>query len=367
MKTKGVIFFVSVIVLALSIPAEAVDWELYGSARVRTWYYGHKNQDPEPAFSSRTIWGLQGNSRIGATVKSGDVGGRFEYGGTSEVKLRRLCGTWDFGNGELLVGQEYTPLDFTISSQVVLQDLGLNGWGTTFSRKPMLQVTMFGFDIALVNPSTSDLEGRYINDPNGAEKAADTNARFPSLETKYTYSASQLTLKAIAGFSTYEIADDMNNKDDVHRWIAGVAARYDMGPAYIAAQFQYGQNLGTWRIAADWEGEPEIGFLPASSADPLVVNGDVKDNYGYGYAFECGYVPNNRIKFAAGLGGVSYKVDMSGTTDDTAIVVFFNSHIMLSSNTMVVPEAGYFDAQEDGFGDPQHQTVYVGAKWQINF
>jgi hypothetical protein len=119
-------------------------------------------------------------------------------------------------------------------------------------------------------------------------------------------------LKAIAGFSTDEIADDMNNKDDVHRWIAGIAARYDMGPAYIAAQFQYGQNLGTWRIAA-------------------------------------------------GLGDVSYKVDMSGTTDNSAIVDFFNSHIKLSSNTMVVPEAGYFDAQEDGFGEPQHQTTYVGA------
>jgi len=266
---------------------------------LRTYYHEHNYENPDQAFSSNTVWGLQGNSRIGATVKSGDFGGRFEYGGTSEVKLRRIYGTWDFGKGVLLAGQEYTPLDFTISSQVVLQDLGLNGWGTLFSRKPMLQVTMFGLEIALVEPSTSDLEGRYLNDPYGAEKAADTRSLFPSLETKYTYAMNKLKIEAIAGLSTYEIADEMNNKDDVHRWIVGLAATYDIGPTYIAAQFHYGQNLGNWRIAADWQGVPDEGYYPASSADPLVVDGDVKDNYGYGYAFECGYIPSQRIKFAA--------------------------------------------------------------------
>ena len=125
------------LVFACAVPAEAVEWKLYGSARVRTWYYDHHYEDSEPAFTSQTIWGLQGNSRIGATVKSGDFGGRFEYGGSSNIRLRLLYGTWDFGKGVLQVGQGYTPLYLTISSQVVLQDLGLNGWGTLFARKPV--------------------------------------------------------------------------------------------------------------------------------------------------------------------------------------------------------------------------------------
>ena len=358
---------ISIQVLAYALPVAAVEWKFYGSARFRTWYYQHEYEESDQAFSSRTIWGLQGNSRIGATFNAGNFGGRFEYGSTSEVKLRRIYGTWDFGNGVFLVGQEYTPLDFTISSQVVLQDLGLYGWGTLFSRKPMLQISMFGWDIALVEPSTSNLEGRYSNDPNGATEAADTGVHFPSLETKYTYTANKLKLKAIAGFSTYQIADANKNKDDIHRWIAGFAAGYEIGSAYLAAQFHYGQNLGTWSIAADWAGSSEEGFSSASSADPLVVNGEVKDNFGYGYAIECGYFLNDRIKFAAGLGGVNYKVDMSGTTNDTGLSVYFNSDLTITGNALVVPEVGYFDGKEDGFGETQNQSVYIGAKWQINF
>jgi hypothetical protein len=63
---------------------------------------------------------------------------------------------------------------------------------------------------------------------------------------------------------------------------------YDIGPTYIAAQFHYGHNLGTWGIAADFSGEPDLGFTAESNAEPLVVNGAVKNNYGYGYAFELG-------------------------------------------------------------------------------
>jgi hypothetical protein len=367
LKLKGILFLILILITVPALPAAAVDWKFYGSARFRTWYYDHTYEEPSESTSYRSIWGLQGNSRIGATINSGDLGGRFEYGGSSELRLRRLYGTWNFGKGVFLVGKEYTPLDFTISSQVVLQDLALNGWGTLFSRKPMLQVSMFGWDIALVEPSTSDLEGRYLDDPNGASKAENTSVLFPSFETKYTYTANKLKMKAIAGFSTYEIADVDNNKDDVHRWIIGFSAGYEVGSTYLAVQFHYGQNLGTWRIAADWAGSPNEGFSPASSADPLVVNGEVKDNLGYGAAIECRYTLNDRITFAAGLGGIDYTVDISGATSDTALAVYFNSDLKFAGNALLVPEVGYFDGKQDGFGDTQNQSLYVGAKWQISF
>ncbi|MEN8245522.1 MAG: hypothetical protein ABFS43_11550 [Thermodesulfobacteriota bacterium] len=60
-------------------------------------------------------------------------------------------------------------------------------------------------------------------------------------------------------------------------------------------------------------------------------------------------------------------MDMSGTTDDTALSAFFNSHIHITDNAMVVPEVGYFDGKEDGFGEAQGSAEYVGAKWQIDF
>ena len=58
---------------------------------------------------------------------------------------------------------------------------------------------------------------------------------------------------------------------------------------------------------------------------------------------------------------------MSGTTADTGLSAYLNSLIYLASNTMVVPEVGYFDGKEDGFGNTQDKTYYAGAKRQINF
>lgn len=369
MKTWGITLWILVLTAALAQPvAAAANWSFYGSARMRTYYHKLNSElSTTTPDDTRTIWGMQGNSRIGAEVKAGDIGGRFEYGGTDNVRVRRLYGTWNFGKGVLLVGKEYTPLDFTMSRQVVLQDLGLNGWGTLFSRKAMVQVEMMKLKIALVSPSTSDLEGRYVNDPSGATSAAVTQTLLPSFEAGYTYITDQLRLRGIAGVSSYKIIDDMNNKDDVHRWVLGASATYTFNPVYIAAQFHYGQNLGTWAIAADWEGLPEYGYGTASTAEPIVKNGDVIDNLGYGYAFECGYVLTEAVRFAAGLGGVRYKLDMSGAEYDDSLAFFLNSQINLTSNVLIVPEIGHLDSGRDGAGKSEGSSSYIGAKWQINF
>lgn len=337
--------------------AAAAEWGLYGSARVQTWSYSESDEASETGYDrTETVWDLQGNSRIGATVKEGAIGGRFEYG--TAVNLRRLYGTWDFGKGTILVGQEYTPLDFTISSQVIRSDLTLNGWGTTFSRKPMLMLSMMGFQVALVRPDTDDLEGQYTGVPPTAS-AEDTQAVIPSIEGVYTYMGNQFMIKGIAGFSTYEIVDATDSKDRINRWITGVSGNYEFGSFYAAGQFQFGQNLGTWNIDADYAG--------ASNASPVVDNGSVKNNFGYGMALEGGYKLNDTVKFAAGFGRVSYKVDMSGAKRDNAMSYYFNAPINITSTAFVVPEIGYFDHMKDGAGNSEGSVFYMGAKWQINF
>lgn len=347
-KKLIIIFAVTLLLCTFTLQATAADWSFYGSARVKTWSYSESAKASDTGYErTDTVWDLQGNSRIGATVKADNIGGRFEYG--TAVNLRRLYGTWDFGKGVLLVGQEYTPLDFTISSQVVGSDLTLNGWGTTLSRKPMLQVEIMNFSIALVRPDTSDLDGQ----------AADEQVILPSLEADYTYLADRFMVKAIAGFSTYEIVDVNDNKDRINRWITGVAGTYNFGAAYVSSQFQFGQNLGTWNITADFAG--------ASNASPVIVNGSVKNNFGFGYGFEGGYKLNDTFKFAAGLGGVSYKVDMSGAKRDNAISTYLNSQINVTKNAFVVPEIGYFDNMKDGAGNSEGNIFYLGAKWQVNF
>ncbi len=356
MKKLIVVFSVTMLLCTFTLQATATDWSLYGSARVKTWSYSESAKASDTGHErTDTDWGLQGNSRIGATVKEGNIGGRFEYG--TAVNVRRLYGTWDFGKGTVLVGQEYTPLDFTISSQVVGSDLTLNGWGTTLSRKPMLMLSMMGFNIALVRPDTEDLEGQYVGDPTA--KADDEQTMLPSIEADYTYTSDVFIVRGIAGFSTYQIVDATDNKDRINRWITGVAGTYNFGSAYVSGQFQFGQNLGTWNITADYEG--------ASNASPVVDNGSVKNNFGFGYGFEGGYKLNDTFRFAAGLGGVSYKVDMSGAKRDNAMSYYLNAPINVARTAFVVPEIGYFDNMKDGAGNSEGNIFYLGAKWQVDF
>ena len=341
--------------LIFTLSAVAADWSFYASARVKTWTYTESSRASDTGHERTDLdWDLQGNSRVGATIESGDFGGRFEYG--TAVNLRRLYATWDFGKGTILVGQEYTPLDFTISSQVVRSDLTLNGWGTTFSRKPMLMLSMMNFNIALVRPDRDDLEGQYAGDPDAS--AADTQGLLPSIEGDYTYTADSWSIRGIAGFSTYQIVDAADNKDRINRWILGAASTFTFDAFYVSGQFQFGQNLGTWNIDADWEG--------ASNASPVVDNGSVKNNFGFGYALEGGFNLNERFALVAGLGGVSYKVDMSGAKRDNAMAYYFNAPIKVTKNAFVVPEIGYFDHMKDGAGNSEGNVFYAGAKWQIN-
>ena len=68
-------------VLLLAAPALAADWSFYGSQRIATFYIADDFGDSTVAGDD-SDWGLrwdfQGNSRLGARVKEGNVGGHIE-------------------------------------------------------------------------------------------------------------------------------------------------------------------------------------------------------------------------------------------------------------------------------------------------
>jgi hypothetical protein len=113
---KLLVLFVALVMAFAALPAFAqdkADWSFYGQVRMWTaWesvkaetpailsgtggvpflgqygYQGYANAqrwkkaDGNWEGDSGLAWELQGNSRIGANVKWGDIGGRFEYGST---------------------------------------------------------------------------------------------------------------------------------------------------------------------------------------------------------------------------------------------------------------------------------------------
>ena len=119
---KLAILIAAIALVCFSVPAMAVDWNFYGSARMQTYYTSQNN--PSGTDVDGLKYSLQGNSRFGAKIKAEAVNAQIEMGissagGGGNVSARRVYATWNFGAGKLKVGKDYTPIDQFISGQVL--------------------------------------------------------------------------------------------------------------------------------------------------------------------------------------------------------------------------------------------------------
>jgi hypothetical protein len=108
------------------------------------------------------VWQIQDNSRFGVNVAAGNISGQVEMGmdapGDSfeSTRIRILKGTWNFGSGSLMIGQDYTPLFFPVSDQCGLigGDCGLIFWGFLYTgRIPQIRLTFGGLQVAAMAPA----------------------------------------------------------------------------------------------------------------------------------------------------------------------------------------------------------------------
>ncbi len=328
----------------LTVSAPAADWHFYGSARVATFQVetetlGNKRDDYQQSLHS--------NARIGAQVRVSDtLSGVFEYGASrGNANLRKLYGEWNFGAGKLLVGQTYSPLNWAYSNQVFGSDNNLKAQGMIYSgREPMLQLTLGGFKIAVIQPDTDDLGTGYA-----------TEADRPAVEASYTFAFDSVTLAVGGGYSAYEIIDGTVTYDiDSH--VLAASARFKLGAAFLNGTAFTGRNAGNLiPLSVSGDNRWDDGFA--------VISGNrVLDNDSAGYGLTVGYELNNMFTFEAGYGFVTSEID-TVAGDDDARTYYANATVTLAPGVFFVPEIGRFDGVEA----TDAETTYFGVKWQINF
>jgi len=325
---KLFVFFAAIAMAGVfATSAIAADWNFYGSARMRTFWQNTEQAGQDDI--KEWDWDLQGNSRIGATVKTNDViSGGFEYG--SGPNLRKLYGTWDFGGGKFLVGQTYTPLVAFYSDQAWGSDEGLLSYGDLYGgRQPMLQVSMNNFKIALIKPSTAALLGKA------------TDKMIPKIEGNYRMKMNEaLSLDFFAGFNTIEVDD----KDDIRSGAVGVGFVYEMGQLKVKGKIHLAQNPGNYGLAGKGACRSYDGSDDSESWGGIIV---------------VGYKMDDMFSFQSGYGKAEHEV---GSKDDDVDSLYFQAKINLAPGFFVVPEVGWADQ-----GDGGKDISYAGAKWQINF
>ena len=379
MKKFFVIFAAIALVGAFATTTMAADWSFYGSARVQTWSYDDSKEQNDGVNSDRdTTWELQGNSRLGANVAAGDVTGRVELGlGTgAAISTRLIYGTWNFGGGELLIGQTYSPITTFFSNQVAAGDNDLLNWGEIYAgRVPMIQLKFGGFKLAFMQPNGSltaaattyttlstTTTAASVTGVTGAAGGpwADTDTTLPKIEASYRYATDMWFAKVYGGYNSFDAVNATDNSTSVTSYIFGVGGAVTFGPATIKANLYsmanpvaYGAGTnaigsGVWKTATEMEDCNEFGGLL------LAV-----------FKF------NDKMSLEAGVGMVSDEVAIPGAKQEQTITsMYLNLPITLADGVSVTPEIGKFDYDKLKVGGAETKmgdTTYVGAKWQINF
>ena len=371
-KIKKLLAVTTILVLVWAAgPLQASDWRFYGSARMMTWYESgdapgflneHDNGNIDQRDSELT-WALQGNSRIGAKVKHGDVEGRFEYG--TGVNLRRLYAVWKFTEGqELLIGQDYVPLgDLGYSNMVYAGDEGLSDAGTVDDgRRPMIQWSWNGLKVALV--SVQD-----VLVPDGYEEGADIDVLLPKIEAHYRYEADSFYAGVFGGFQTYQVdAENIEVEPGrqlpggivVNSYVGGIEGGVTLGPIYINGQIYWAQNAGPFGLAA-------LGIN-----QPVYLDNDIQNATTFGVGGVIGWAISDMFALEAGAGYTEEDNDAIGkapgyVTKDKTAAYYLQATITLAKGVYVVPEVGYWDLYDDIAGKDEKDFWYAGAKWQINF
>jgi len=332
-------------VVAFTLPAAAADWGFYGSSRMTTFYDSVSEEKAASGYDDSDLtWGLQGNSRIGANVKTdGPISGGFEYG--SGPNLRKLFGTLKVGAGSLLVGQTYTPVNMFYSHQVWGGDTNMLKFGGVYDgRRPMLQYAQGPFKVALIEPSTGAVTG-----------PADTDTTMPKLEAAYKFNAGPAGLAVAFGYNSYDEVDANDDSESISSYFLGLGFNMDFAPAYVKGDIYMGQNLaqfGLWQ-----EGDASAG---------VDAGGDIEDNDSLGYLLVLGYKVNPKMILELGYGANQHDRDSFDEADDTS-AYYIQMTYNLAKGAYIVPEIGMVDFGDSSAGTDQGDTTYFGAKWQINF
>lgn len=363
MKRAVIIFLAAVFMLAMYVPVSAADWDLYGSARMQTFWTDYDKDLIDPTTLNTNNLGtdtqadttdfehrLNQVSRFGAKVKSGLIGGNLEVGLAPGIYTRHIYGTVDLPFGQLLVGQSWTPygLGSFVSTQTYAEDEGMLYFVGYGHRKPMLQLTANNFKVALVETQRVGFDG---------VSSGDAEVLLPQVQLSYDMAATDgIALHFAGALQSYDLdnAAEAWDGETLNAYGFTANARFTMmDPAYINIGGFYGMNHA----------------LIDTSYNPILpqIDGDsIADTDSYGIVLVAG-TKVSEIGLEAGVG---YREDENDTWGDSLELMsaYANANIPLTpdGNAFICPEIGYYGYDASGANDLGNK-MYAGLKWQVDF
>jgi len=381
MKKLFVCFLAVAMVFAFTAPLMAADWNFYGNTRFQT-FSADRDKEAVSATATEgdteTVWLMQNNSRFGGKGSSGDVAGHIEVsvgskasGGTNNVGIRHLTGTWNFGAGSLLVGHTWAILTNLLSNQAANQGQGLLGYGSIFqSRQDQIRLTFGGFKIGFLAPTTAALSsaavatgltasGEAVYGVGAAPVAGDVDVTLPKIELAYRFATDMFWVEPFLGYQTYDVQYSTTSTatTDVTSIIYGLKGKVNFGPAFVGLGISAGSNPTEYGLA----GTGQVSTL---------VGTEMKDITYMEYMLNAGFKISDMYTLEAGYGAQMTENDLAAKTEIERNAYYVQVDISLAPGVHLIPEYSKIDNGESKTGGVTTDlggTSYIGAKWQINF
>jgi len=330
-----------------ALPAMA-ETSFYGSARLATFYNSITDAAGEDTMGFDEH--MQANSRLGANFKNGDFAGKVEMGFGEDggsVTTRLMYGTWNFGSGKLLVGQDYTRY-VALSNQAHGNDNGNIGYGALWDgRVAQIRVDMNnGFYFAAIKPTGNVTNGNQdnVSDVLGKE------SYLPKLNLGYAGKAGSFgyNVGVVGQFYKDKTVAIDENVTALMGYFNGTAA---FGSTSLMFSTSYGTNVGNMGFS---------GRMAKTSDDNVS---------GFEGQLQLSQKLSDTMSANVGVGYVYDKSGADGAKADDKMLLFANMPVKLAKYVTLVPEVSYYD-QLDEVGatqDVDNKNWAVGAKWQIDF
>jgi hypothetical protein len=418
---KLFVLFVALVMILAALPAFAqdkADWAFYGSVRMWTaWESVDSDTPPQLASTGATgsffavgttraraysyggqdygddelAWMLQTNSRVGANVKWGNVGGRFELGmgnteGAQGVSLRLLYGTWNFGPGTLEVGQDYGSYFYLVSNLCGPGGAECNGigFGSIYpGRVPQLALMFGGFRVSLELPTiTSSFQGTATRPVtpqtlllNNNQTTAGTgfleyDKTIPRIAANYTFNLGPGQFFIGGQYNTYKEVYGVNgvtNDNTIDAWTLGAGTKLAFGPFYANATFQYGINPNNAGSG------PATVYPSVQLYDPQLDRSE--DSTYMAAQLILGFKLTDAITFEGGViwqnGQVDTPTNNQLSFEQNTYTYYLQMTWMPTKNVYIIPEIGVIDFDKLKISDSPDlsygKTQWIGIKWMINF
>jgi len=297
-----------------------------------------------------------------APISRGDVKAKVEmrpWEDGAHGTLRVWAVYWNFGVGELLVGQDYAPTYAACDETVQGGSYGSFGGS---SRAPMIQLKfasdLYTLKIAAVKPEQEDTP--LVTAAAFTAAQVEYDYGIPKLEASVDFSFGPMAFKIFGGYNTFSEAVKATDKEyDVDAWALGLKASYKTGPFSFAANIWTSENTV-------WTGEK------AYKATYVAATDSIEDSETTGWHIAGIYKINDTFSLKAGYGQEKNEVDIPGqlSNEDERSGWYINMPITLAKNFWVIPFYSQDDQKDkvtNGVTAEEGDSTYWGARWQIYF